>query len=521
MADFDPEPEVELRDHFRNPYAVAVAAARTCYSSRVVTPEEVDRDERSRELRDRIYDLIYDAGHHTTLQHPAFLFTLRKVSRQFLWSFLHAHPFFNSEQVSQRYVEMKPGNFATPPLEGDARELYRRTVRRMVETYHRLGEILAADVEAEYLRIYPARRARRAEYADAIRKRVLEAARYVLPVAVHAHLYHTVSGLTLHRYRKLCDQLDAPLETRIVVGKMAAAAAAADPLFFRKVDDPVPLERTPEFRLFERFREEAGPGRAAAFVREFDEDLGPRRSKLVDWKANAEAAMAASVRSVMGLPRAALGDGEAIGLVMDPAKNPLLTGALALTTLSKLCRTMNHPHYTFRRKLSHTADSQDQRHRMTPGSRPVLAAQFVPGRPDFVLPPVVERNAAAREAVETLFREVWEAIGALLDRGVPWESAQYLLPNAFPVRYEESGDLMHFRHKWTTRLCNLAQEEIWRCCREEVLQVAALHPALGRHLGPPCALRKAAGFKPWCPEGDRFCGVRMWETPLERASRLI
>jgi thymidylate synthase ThyX len=521
MMGFDPEPEVELRDSFRDPYAVAVAAARTCYSPRVVMPADVDRDERSRELRDRVYDLIYDAGHHTTLQHPAFLFTLRKVSRQFLWSFLHAHPFYNSEQVSQRYVEVKPGNFATPPLEGEARELYLGTVGRMVEAYHRLGEILGPDVEAEYFRLYPPRRARRAEYEGAIRKRVLEAARYVLPVAIHAHLYHTVSGLTLHRYRKLCDQLDAPLETRIVVGKMAAAASAADPLFFRKADDPVPLEETPEYRLFARFREEAGPGRAAAFVREFDEDLGPRRSKLVDRKANAESVMAASVRSVLGLPRAALADGDAIDLVIDPAKNSLLGKTLVLTTLSKLSRTMSHPHFTFRRKLSHTADSQDQRHRMTPGSRPILAAHFVPGRPDFILPPVVERNAAAREVAEGLFRAVWESIGTLLDRGAPWEFAQYLLPNAFPVRYEESGDLLHFHHKWTTRLCNLAQEEIWRCCREEVLQVREVHPAIGRGLGAPCGLRKAAGIRPFCPEGDRFCGVRMWDLPLDRCSRVI
>ena len=68
--------------------------------------KDVSKDDKSRELRDRIYDGIYDAGHHTTIQHPTFVFTLRKVSRQFIWSFLHAHPFYNSEQVSQRYVEV-------------------------------------------------------------------------------------------------------------------------------------------------------------------------------------------------------------------------------------------------------------------------------------------------------------------------------------------------------------------------------------------------------------------------------
>jgi thymidylate synthase ThyX len=518
---FDPEPEVELQSAFANPYNTVVAAARTCYSSKVVAPADVDRDEKSREARDRIYDGIYDAGHHTTIQHPTFVFVLRKVSRQFIWSFLHAHPFYNSEQVSQRYVEVRRQNFATPPLEGEARELYAETVERMMKAYFRLIEMLGPPVEEEYFKLYPARRRQKGKWENAVHKRVLEAARYVLPVATHAHLYHTVSGITLHRYRKLAAQFDTPQETRAVVGKMVRAVEAYDPLFFRKVDDPVPLEETLEHRMFTRTREELGKDRGAAFVREFDGDLGPLRSKLVDWKANAEPVMAQSVRSMLGLARAALPDAEAIDLVLNPAKNRILGESLVLTTMSKLSRAMNHPHFTFRKKISHTADSQDQRHRMVPGSRPVLAAQFVPDRPDFILPPVLERDGPARDLVEELMARVWKAIAQLRERGVSWEFAQYLLPNAFPIRFEESGDLMHLHHKWTTRLCYLAQEEIWRCCVEEVRQVAAVHPVIARHLVAPCGLRKTAGASPYCPEGNRFCGVRVWEFGLDRYSRVI
>jgi thymidylate synthase ThyX len=189
--------------------------------------------------------------------------------------------------------------------------------------------------------------------------------------------------------------------------------------------------------------------------------------------------------------------------------------------MSKLSRAMNHPHYTFRKKITHTADSQDQRHRMVPGSRPVIAAQFVPDRPDYLLPPVMERSAPVREFVETLMAGVWKSIGELLELGVPRDSALYLLPNAFPIRFEESGDLMHLHHKWTTRLCYLAQEEIWRCCVEEVRQVAKVHPAIATHLTAPCGLRKTAGASPFCPEGARYCGVRVWELPLEKYQRVI
>ena len=36
---------------------------------------------------------------------PNFVFILDNVSRLAIWSFFHAHPFYNSEQVSQRYVD--------------------------------------------------------------------------------------------------------------------------------------------------------------------------------------------------------------------------------------------------------------------------------------------------------------------------------------------------------------------------------------------------------------------------------
>ena len=105
--------------------------------------------------------------------------------------------------------------------------------------------------------------------------------------------------------------------------------------------------------------------------------------------------------------------------------------------------------------------------------------------------------------------------------GVKPEYALYLLPNAFPIRFEESGDLLHFHHKWVQRLCYTAQEEIWNTSRDEVQQVEAKFPELGRYLRAPCWVRSQAHESPFCPEGDRFCGVAVWRLPLERYARLI
>ncbi|HVY60004.1 MAG TPA: FAD-dependent thymidylate synthase [Planctomycetota bacterium] len=524
LPKLDPEPEVELIRWFTEPLDNAVAAARTCYSSKVVYPGDVSKDERARRLRDEIARSTYEAGHHTTIQHPTFEFVLKKVSRQFIWSFLHAHPFYNSEQVSQRYVEVKAGNYVTPPLEEAARAAFEACCERQFAAYRELIDVVTPEVRERFFAIYKGRRGDAEKWEPAVKKRALEIARYVLPVATHAHLYHTISGVTLHRYHRLCETYDAPLEARAVVRKMVAAVEAVDPLFLRDREDPLPLEATPEFRFFEGVRggeRSIAAGAARAFVDEFDRDLGPLRSKLVDWKANAERTVAQAVRTVLGAEEARLDDAAALELALDPARNAHLGSALNVTTLSKLSRALHHAHYTFRKKLSHTADSQDQRHRMTPGSRPILAAHYVPGRPDFVAPQVVAEMPRAMDVFGRAMEDTWRAIDGLLERGVPAERALYLLPNAFPVRFEESGDLLFQHHKWTTRLCYLAQEEIWRASKEEVEQVARVHPRLARHVLAPCGMRKEAGKKPFCPEGKRFCGVPVWGAKVEEYERTL
>ena len=520
-ATISPEPVVRLEHYFQDPYNLAVATARTCYSSTVISPEEVGRDDRSRAQRDRIAESIYKAGHHTTIQHPTFQFVLEKVSRQFLWSFLHAHQFYNSEQVSQRYVEVKPGNVTVPPLGDDARAIYLDTVRDQMDAYHRLIELVEPTVTREYRRIFPLRHQGEKRWASAIKKRCQEVARYALPVATHAHLYHTISGLTLHRYWRLCEQFDAPLEQRLVVERMVAEVAKIDPNFMGLAHDPMPLEQTVEYQAFQQFHGVLRRGATERFLEEFDRELDGATSKLVDHTVHAEESLAQGVRSVLGLAREELSKEDAIALVLDPAKNQYLAESLTLTTVSKLSRAMVHPHFTFKKKLSHTADSQDQRHRMVPGSRPILACHFVDGRPDYIVPPLIAESAEAEACYREAMARTWLAIERLLALGVPHEFALYLLPNAFPIRFEESGDLLHFHHKWVQRLCYTAQEEIWSACRDEVLQVTARFPRIGKYLQAPCWPRAQARINPICPEGDRFCGVAVWKMPVEQYARLI
>jgi thymidylate synthase ThyX len=189
-------------------------------------------------------------------------------------------------------------------------------------------------------------------------------------------------------------------------------------------------------------------------------------------------------------------------------------------TLSKLSRALHHASYTFKKKLSHAADSQDQRHRMTPASRPVLSAHLT-GEPDYIVPELVKQNAAALNQYRDAMERTWRAIGKLRELGASDEAAAYLLPNAVSVRFTESADLLNLHHKLKSRLCYTAQEEIWRASVDEARQIREVEPTIGRFLLPPCSLRLMTQTRPLCPEGDRYCGVPVWKLSIDQYSRII
>jgi thymidylate synthase ThyX len=524
-------PRVRLVTAFARPFDGVVAAARTCYSPKgIVTAEEVggdalaDPEEMGRRLarRDALAKDVYLAGHHTTFQHAHVQFTLENVSRQLVWSFLHSHPYYNSEQTSQRYVEVKPGTFAVPPLDGEALEVYRAACERQTEAYLRLGELLVPRAARAFYGTFRARESQPRRWEKAIRKRALEVARYVLPVATFTTLYHTVSAVTLFRYRRLARTFDAPTEQRLVVDAMTEALLAHDPSYAAVLEEPIPLEETPEYALAERLFGGPRTDRAgdASFRARFDAGLGGRISKLVDRKSRNEELLAEAVREVVGVSPEALPDDEAIALAIDPAANTLLGEALNLTDHGKLARALHHPAYTFRKKLSHTADSQDQRHRTTPASRPTLHA-YLSDEPDYVTPMLLEEPGEAKALYDETMARTWEAVARLRALGVPDEFRAYLLPNAVTLRFTESADLAGLRHKLAMRLCFNAQEEIWRASLDEAEQVRQVEPRIGRWLLPPCGVRARAGAKPVCPEGERFCGVLVWKKDLADYERLF
>jgi thymidylate synthase ThyX len=523
-------PGVRLVNISHNSFNMMVAAARTCYSPRgIIGVDQVagaaqdtgtSPDPGEQDGRHRLARSIYRAGHHTTLQHGQAQFALEGVSRLFIWSFLHGHPFYNSEQVSQRYVPMSEGHWVIPRLKGPAATIYREVIELAGEGYWQLASMLEPEIGRLYGERFPSRSEGGNRDRD-IARLCGELARYVLPLATTAYLYHTVSILTLFRYHRLCLQQDAPAETRQVVAAMVAELLRVEPDFAMLMEEPIPLADTPEAKFFtEHYPNNAGTRDLEQFRREFDSSLGGLGSRLVAATPDAPALIASSVREVLGLSIDQLGDDRALDLALSPGRNTLWGETLNLSTLDRLARPLYHASFSFRRRLSHSADSQDQRHRMTPASRPSLLSQE-DGQPDYTVPALIREIPATRKFYDEIMERIWKGIARFRKAGGSATDALYLLPNAKNIRYTESTDLLNFRHKAAMRLCYNAQDEIWRLTIEESRQISELYPQLGRYLRPPCGHRQEAGSSPRCPEGDRFCGVKAWDLPLDEFERSI
>src|ERR1700751_5079332 len=265
-------PRVTLRNHFALAFDSAIAAARTCYSPRLIVPEEVTEKQRV-----MIGSATFFGGHHTVYQHAHFEFGLENISRQFVWSFLHAHPFYSSEQQSQRYVRLDRAQAYVPPVAtaenpkfGAAeREIYERAVARAWDCYRELTQLLqpaAREILSDIWHVSAMSHPTRVQKVEGqSEKRAIEVARYVLPVAAFTTMVHTLSGIVLHRLWRMSAASDTPSEARLVIGEMVGCYREIDPQFFDRFDNP-PMDEPIEWVGSPRRAHTGGE----AFAREFD-----------------------------------------------------------------------------------------------------------------------------------------------------------------------------------------------------------------------------------------------------------
>ena len=80
--------------------------------------------------------------------------------------------------------------------------------------------------------------------------------------------------------------------------------------------------------------------------------------------------------------------------MLDPGQNRYRLDMLNVSYHSPMMRVAPSRHLHVRKRLSHTADSQDQRHRMVPASRPLMTFADTTA-PDYVMPRLIAANPQA------------------------------------------------------------------------------------------------------------------------------
>ena len=132
------------------------------------------------------------------------------------------------------------------------------------------------------------------------------------------------------------------------------------------------------------------------------------------------------IAPLSALPEAACPDAEAIDRLLNPARNLYRLETLNIGVHAPMMRALQHANYTFAKKISHTADSQDQRHRMVPGSPPSADSRRYARSWTTSRRSAHRGIPAPRKLYLRAMQDAWTAKNKLLDRGVPPEIALYL-----------------------------------------------------------------------------------------------
>lgn len=491
---------------------VAAAVAFQCYQ-----PGVTAMIPRSSKAAQRVNRMTLDGGHHTTRQHVHYTWQLVGLSRSAIHDTFHGHPFYNSEQQSQRYALAKRGAYLVPTtLDARQREVFVRAADYMNQAYFELLNIIEPYVIERIKRMYPEQRFNvdrtQKRYDDKAKKIAQEIARYVLPIGQKSILFHTLSELQLLRMFRASRSSHFSDESRYVLARMIQEIATHDPGILAELDMPSQARRADALSPTDRSR----------YANEFDRDMQEQQSRLIDMSQESRVTLARAVRNILHAPTDSLTDEAALQMLLDPACNKMFADVYDTGILDPLTAASRQVTLTFATRLSHTADSQRQRHRMTPGATPGIDTLYT-GSADYITPLVVRETPEIAALYDEILGNVYAQVTTALDLGIPPQHALTLLPNAHTVRTIETGDLYDWVHRLRQRLCLLAQEEIFFASVKQAQELARLFPEGENLFLAPCGIRKRAGTKPKCPEGDRWCGkpVYNWGLDLYSNGRLI
>ncbi len=207
--------KVELITYTPDPERVVAMAAKSCHT--VHTPEMNEMNEG--EIKG-IIRITRDAGHHSVLEHASFTFAIDDVSRA-LTHQLVRHRLASYSQQSQRYVNLKPLEYVSPPtvrVNPEAGKKYEEIMKYLEKSY---GELVEMGIP-------------------------LEDARYILPNATHTNIVVTMNARELINFFTLRTCMKAQWEIRALAYIMLKKVRDVAPTIFENAGPACLRGKCPE-----------------------------------------------------------------------------------------------------------------------------------------------------------------------------------------------------------------------------------------------------------------------------------
>ena len=294
---------------------IAATTAFQCYAPGIAKLKDRSNDPKAQ----AVANSTLDAGHHTTRMHSNFTFRIEGATRSVTHDIFHSHPFYNSEQQSQRYVEAKEGNYLIPKnLTEQQRQVYLEAASFSNRAYFKLLEILHPEVNQRIKRMYPVEGWRNSKTTERLNSKIAktsqEIARYVLPIAQKTIYYHTLNEMQLLRMFRACEMQNFSKEAKYILARMICEVNNYDPQINYELNPPlidVPINSFKEEFIYEQ-------------KQEFDSTLKNKQTLLRGIPENARSILADTVRNVLGIPSTQMSDKMALDDLLNPGKNKLL-----------------------------------------------------------------------------------------------------------------------------------------------------------------------------------------------------
>jgi thymidylate synthase ThyX len=365
----------------------------------------------------------------------------------------------NSEQISQRFAKPNLQNVYIPNANNiENLNLWQDFYNKKFSEYYQLNDILMPIISKKLPKFKQ----------KEVPKKAGEIARYIFPIGLTAYLYHTVNLLTVLRYINVAKSLPEAKNEALKFAELLEIGLL-------KID--IKLKPLIDFAKREK----------SSFP---DLDINKYSDKNIvfDITGNLENAI-----------------GERYSGILRTSQ--MFHDESILGGFSSVMR------------LSLSADAQNQRHRRSLGIRPKLATNF---KTEAYLPEIIRES---KEAERIYINSIDDSYNFFLKMrksdSFDFGELAYALPNGHLITIVERNDWSSFAHKSQMRLCLNAQEEIFNLTFAQVKKINELGIAGNENLAPPCSLRFRDKTFPVCPEGDRFCGVKVWKIPLAQLKREI